>query len=213
MRHQIGPCERGFSHIVSRTTDQEDVRGSNLDVIVRLYRQRNLGKAVIELRSFAAMTFEDAVQHAGLAERFSPKKELWVRCDHQRRIPRLALDAVRRRLIAARIRKVGSFHELFSIVDSALGGIPSIGELVVYDTALRIGANLGFEPDRVYLHRGTRRGARPLGLNWRAEWLLPADLPKEFRSLPAWQVEDILCIFKDWFTGRGGRIATCGFAA
>lgn len=189
------------------------MRGNNLDVIVRLYRQRNLAKAVGELRSFAAMTFEDALHHAGLAQRFNPKKELWVRHDHQRRIPRLALHAARRRLRAAPLRKVGSFHELFSIVDSALGGIPGIGELMVYDTALRIGANLGLQPDRVYLHCGTRRGARALGLNWRAEWLLPPELPKEFRSLPAWQVEDILCIFKDWFTGRGRRIARCGSAA
>jgi hypothetical protein len=194
-------------------TDREGVRGNNLDVIVRLYRQRNLGNAVSELRSFAAMTFEDAVRHAGLAERFNPKKEHWVRCDHQRRIPRLALDAARRRLRAPPLRKVESFHELFSIVDSAVGGIPRIGELMVYDTALRIGANLGLEPDRVYLHRGTRRGARALGLNWRAEWLLPAELPKEFRSLPAWQVEDILCIFKDRFSGRGRRIARCARAA
>jgi hypothetical protein len=189
------------------------VRGNNLDVIVRLYRQRNLDKAVGELRSFAAMTCGDAVRHARLAERFNPKKGLWVRYDHQRRIPRLALDAARRQLRGAPLRRAGSFHELFSIVDSALGGIPRIGELMVYDTALRIGANLGLEPDRVYLHRGTRRGARALGLNWRAEWLPPAELPKEFRSLPPWQVEDILCIFKDWFTGRGRRIARCGWAA
>ena len=39
-----------------------------------------------------------------------------------------------------------------------------LGELTVYDVAHRIGAYLQLEPDVVYLHRGTRIGARYLGL-------------------------------------------------
>ncbi|MBI1997211.1 MAG: hypothetical protein HYW03_03845 [Deltaproteobacteria bacterium] len=77
---------------------------------------------------------------------------------------------------------------------------------MVYDTALRIGARLGLEPERVYIHSGTRVGARRLGLDWRAKWIEPKDLPKPLRSLPPWQVEDILCIYKDWFTqGRAAQ--------
>ena len=40
-----------------------------------------------------------------------------------------------------------------------------MGELVVYDTALRIGARFGLEPEKVYVHRGTREGVRKLGLD------------------------------------------------
>jgi len=38
-------------------------------------------------------------------------------------------------------------------------GIPGIGELAIYDTALRIAAKLRFEPAVVFLHAGTRIGA------------------------------------------------------
>lgn len=69
---------------------------------------------------------------------------------------------------------------------------------MVYDTALRIGAKLGLEPERVYLHAGTRVGARALGLDWRAPSILSQDLPSQLRLLPAWQVEDLLCIYKEY---------------
>ncbi len=76
---------------------------------------------------------------------------------------------------------------------------------------LRIGANLGLEPDRVYLHTGTRTGARRLGLGFRSAWIECQDLPEALRSLPPWQVEDILCIFKDWLAGLVGRTGRCAY--
>jgi hypothetical protein len=67
---------------------------------------------------------------------------------------------------------------------------------MVYDTAVRIGAYLGLEPDRVYLHAGTRRGARALGLGAGREWLEIRELPVQFRRLNGRRLEDILCIYK-----------------
>jgi hypothetical protein len=151
-----------------------------------------------ERESFAKEpTIEAAVSRAGVAERFNGKR--WVRYDHQRRIPRDALELARKSLLAAPLAHCSSFHELFQVVEAAIRPIPGIGELMVYDTALRVGARLGVEPDRVYIHSGTRVGARRLGLDARAPWIDRRDLPVQLRSLPPWQVEDILCIYKKWF--------------
>ena len=72
----------------------------SLEAALRAYQQRNLPKAECELRGFAKEpTVEMAVSRAGLAQRFNGKR--WVRCDHQRRIPRRALEVARQSLLAA----------------------------------------------------------------------------------------------------------------
>ena len=57
-------------------------------------------------------------------------------------------------------------------------------------------------PERVYLHRGTRKGARALGLDWRADSLDPRVLPKELADLEPREIEDFLCIYKDCLRPR-----------
>jgi hypothetical protein len=61
--------------------------------------------------------------------------------------------------------------------------VTGIGELYVYDTALRIGAKLGVFPEKVYLHAGTRIGVRNLGLDARRTALRMASLPRALRRL------------------------------
>lgn len=69
-------------------------------------------------------------------------------------------------------------------------------ELYVYDTTLRIGAKLGLLPKKVYLHAGTRVGAKALGFDGNARTLEISVLPKELRQLEPHEIEDALCIFK-----------------
>jgi hypothetical protein len=80
--------------------------------------------------------------------------------------------------------------------------VSGLGELWAYDTALRLGAHLGHLPARVYLHRGTRKGAENLGLNVTGETIEVKDLPDALRSLPPHESEDILCIYKDGFRSK-----------
>ena len=40
--------------------------------------------------------------------------------------------------------------------------VKGFGELSIYDTAVRIGAHLRIEPDKVYLHAGAREGIKAL---------------------------------------------------
>jgi hypothetical protein len=56
----------------------------------------------------------------------------------------------------------------------------------------------------VHLHRGTRTGARALGLDTSRSFLKPTDLPKEIRSLRPHEIEDFLCIYKHHFARRHG---------
>lgn len=179
--------------------------------VVRAYRQEHRWRGLDELRSFAdETTLRSAIARAGAAKRSDGK-----RYGHQRRLPARVLSQMQDRLLRSNFKVCSSFHQLYERVDEAIGSIHGVGDLAVYDTALRIGAKLGLSPDRVYLHRGTRQGARALGLNWRAPYLERKDLPAPLRKVPPREVEDILCIFKSFFdrtvrslagcVGRGGK--------
>lgn len=119
------------------------------------------------------------------------------RYDHQWRIRRTAMVEARKRLVAAQteIAGVESFLALLALVERLLLPIPGIGELYCYDSAARIGAYLGIHPDRVYLHRGTRAGARALRLPHTRPWLLLSEVPEQLSGRSAREVENILCIY------------------
>ena len=74
---------------------------------------------------------------------------------------------------------------------------------------------LALKPAKVYLHRGTAT-APALGLAYRGIAIELAELPPELRTLTAGEIEDVLCIYKDEFTGlprdcpeRGLRSGVC----
>jgi hypothetical protein len=147
-----------------------------------------------ELAFFRHKSLEKAVEHAALAcdgrgRRFS----------HQRRLKRRSLNrawsCLKDRM--PQIRKCSDFDELLGTIESACADIKGLGELYCYDTALRIGAQKGIAPAYVYLHRGTRDGARYLGLDSGTRYLTLSGLPPEFHRLAPREIEDFLCIFKE----------------
>ncbi len=161
--------------------------------IVRDYRKRFTANHQRGLDYFAACpSLDDAVTKAALAKNPEGKRSA-----HQRRLKQAVLERSRRRLVACDFRACKSFDELFTMVHEAIGGISGIGSLTVYDTTLKIGSFLNLEPKRVYLHSGTRIGARPL-LDVRGrDTIEVTELPKPFRTLAPHQIEDCLCIYKD----------------
>ena len=166
---------------------------SGLAAIVRSYRAQCERRALAELETFAAEpSLWSAVRRASFATAPDGK-----RYHHQRRLSTATLEAVHSMLQREPLAKCRSFHELHDMLREAIGPVHGVGRLMIYDTALRLGAKLGLEPERVYLHAGTRDGARNLGLDWRAESVEMKDLPMELHKLKARQVEDILCIYKD----------------
>jgi hypothetical protein len=143
---------------------------------------------------------EEAVSKAALAEMHNRKRH-----PHQRRIPGSALKVSEEVLLAnfTTLRRAKSFDDLIDHVDNLIRPIPDIGELTVYDTALRIGARFNLKPTRVYLHAGARDGARALGFDGRRATIEMDELPEPLRMLSAREVEDLLCIYKDSFGCHG----------
>jgi hypothetical protein len=142
-------------------------------------------------------SFEDAMRLATQAQDGRGR-----RYSHQRRIKLQAITGASRALaeVYDDLRKCSSFHELWSLIGSSLESIKGVRELYVYDCASRLGAHLGLQPERVYLHAGTREGAKNLGLltqrGVRTRWLEPRNLPLALRTLPPSDVENLLCIYK-----------------
>ncbi len=137
-----------------------------------------------------------AIRRSGLAVRPGPDGK---RYDHQRRLKASVLEEASRRLHRAKhlLQCAKTFDGLHDVVDEKIGPLRGIGPLMVYDTALRIGTKLGHKPRQVYLHSGTRQGARMLGLCWRMPSLPVECFPPELQELEPREIEDCLCIFKD----------------
>lgn len=137
-----------------------------------------------------------AIRIAALARTAGGKCE-----SHQRRIglkrlmPFERATQKRRRAVAAS----RSFDALMKLIEEARTA--GVGELAVYDTAVRVGQYLGLAPERVYLHAGTRAGAMALGLDTSRGVLERDELPAPLRRLSCDEVEDFLCIYKDALRG------------
>lgn len=143
------------------------------------------------LASFKRMAHRDAVKYAshGLTADGG-------RHPHQRRFTQKTLSAVHRKLQKADLKQYPDFESLHQAIDALLGKGEGAGPLLKYDTALRIGANLGVRPARVYLHSGTRIGAMALGFSGGESSIDRRSLPTEFHCLEPHELEDCLCIFK-----------------
>jgi hypothetical protein len=170
-----------------------NVRAAVEDYVLRHRRGHARELAYFRL---ARLSDEDAISMAALCRLPSGKRH-----PHQRRIPAASLQASCSRLVASLdvLRRCRTFEELHDLVNHLIRPIHKNGELAVYDTSLRIGARFNLAPDVVYLHRGTRAGARSLGLDWRAATLSMAALLEPFRELSASEAEDVLCIYEAWF--------------
>lgn len=166
-----------------------------LEAIVRTYVRKIRPRAQAEIDWFAHQPSLDAAIEKGALAINSRGK----RYSHQRRLTKVALRQAFRTLLdeSGAIGKARDFDELFRTIHAAVKPIPGIGELYVYDTSFRIGAKLNLFPTKVYLHAGTRRGVRALGLDHSAATLKVSALPKELGTLEPHELEDILCIFKD----------------
>lgn len=84
-----------------------------------------------------------------------------------------------------------SFHELYELIEQ--NRIRGIGLLTIYDTSLRIGMHLRLYPERVYLHRGAKKGAEKLlGMKIRSRTIEKDAFPNLSQYTCA-EIEDILC--------------------
>lgn len=122
---------------------------------------------------------------------------------HQYRINKQALETFTKKLLSKidSLKNSKTFKELHKKTCEIGNNEPGIGKLTCYDTATRIGYKLCLYPEYVYLHAGTKDGAKKLlKSNYVNKLTIPKSFfPKEFEGLSCDEIEDILCIFKNRF--------------
>jgi hypothetical protein len=186
---------------------QSNTLGGLVDCYLKMQNDRS-GESGNPLRSLLEGyrelgDFKKAVEHAidakelvgssyGQLAKFSGKRH-----GHQRRIEKDALTVVQQVLIPKKLKGMKSFDELHAHVTATCLGIKGIGQLYIYDAALRIGAALDLSPELVHLHAGTKKGVKALGLNAKNSSLPVNAFPKAIQKLKPHEIEDFLCIFKD----------------
>lgn len=175
---------------------QANYQVTDLEAIVEHYKRNNRSRIRATREHYSSLaSIDEAIENAGMAWRPDGKRH-----GHQTRIKRAALEEATRRLLESKelLRQCKDFEELYRLVDETIRPISGIGELTVYDTADRLGMHLRRAPERVYLHAGTKDGARRLGLD-DGPTIAMEELPEPLRELEPYEVEDCLCIYKDHF--------------
>ncbi|HET6842343.1 MAG TPA: hypothetical protein VFK06_11770 [Candidatus Angelobacter sp.] len=163
------------------------------DEIVADYIREYREAARTEMRLFEIQRSPSvAIRKAALCELPSGKRH-----PHQWRIPKAILEQAEARLQAIRrkLAKADDFAALHGLVEGEIGSIKGIGALTVYDIAHRVGAHFGKAPMLVYLHAGTRMGARVFNIS--GDSFDPRILPNAFSRMTPSEIEDCLCIYKD----------------
>lgn len=138
-------------------------------------------------------SLEKAIEKAALALDEDEKRSA-----HHRRRTAVQLSRGKSALVAALpdLRRCKNFDKLHNLVRKATKPIKGLGKLYTYDTANLIGAHLRLSPERVYLHSGTRKGARALGFSGGLAYLMPSQLPARLQVLKPYEMEDFLCIYE-----------------
>ena len=181
-------------------TDDQNLR-SYAD-IVAAYRQEYADAHRAEMNWFGdpRQTLSGAVHRACGTQVPKRHGKGLKRHSHQpfRSVPDDALLEAASRLESRRadIGAAADFAGLHALVDAGIRPISGIGELAVYDIALRIGAYRGLRPTEVYLDAGTREGAAAHGLDASRKSVPMTSLPVEFLLLSADEAEDVLCIYR-----------------
>lgn len=170
------------------------MKAAKLNNIIKHYRQdilKNPDRHIVDCTH--ATNFHLAIELAATARTTTGKKH-----PHQWRVPSAVLSHFAKVLVdnAGEIRKVKSFNELYERVEACK--VKGVGELTIYDTAHRIGSHLGLNPDKVYLHSGTRIGAEKLIGRVKEKSITRHQLPLIIATsdLTEVEIEDILCRYK-----------------
>jgi hypothetical protein len=141
-----------------------------------------------------SQSFDNVLERAAWAKRDDNKRH-----SHQYRAPQASLKQMEITLKRnkEKLKKISNFEYLISLIGHFVEKIPNLGELYIYDTSLRIGRHLRLSPEFVYLHSGTREGAKALKLPHTSRYLKPSELPKCLQIASPEIIEDFLCVCRD----------------
>ena len=169
----------------------------NLEEIVNDYLNKSahlLDREICFFRTLPSLT--ETISRAAMAETSQGK-----RSSHQPayRFSPEELETAKQYLlgIEEQVRVCETFEELKCLVNKAIVPIYKNAILYIYDTAWKVGAKLDLEPEAVYLHAGTLKGAKALGLNVKRDSIESHELPASLQRLRPIHIENLLCIYKD----------------
>jgi hypothetical protein len=178
--------------------------------IVQDYRWRYVGKTEEELAWFRGQpTVADAIRKAAFA-----LKPNGARYSHQRWLKDETARMAAEIMLAheAEIAAAPDFESLHELLGRLLAQVPGAGEMYLYDTAFRLSGKFGRPPTRVFLHRGTRDGARAIGFDSGRAHIEMTELPEPLQVLKAYEVEDVLCLYKNDLAGSNSKTKRSGCA-
>jgi hypothetical protein len=164
------------------------------DDVVDDYIRRWRHKVLAERQFFKDCSYQKAIRYAGRCMRSDDKRQ----GHHQRRSQEtlIEVESVVREC-AEEMRACKTFHELHELIHREIHPIYDVGPLLVYDAATNIGAHLGLNPDRIYLHSGTAEGAKAILRIGSRKTINRSELPSAFMRLRCWEIEICLCLYKD----------------
>ena len=172
---------------------------TKLEEIIDDYKKKCLPDVENEIEWFTEpTTLNDQIDRACSSMMSWNKKHM-----HQASIPPVSLlsCATAIKNVHKNLKQCNNFDELHGLIASTIANVNPrrIGRLTIYDIALRIGWNLKKCPDVVYLHAGTRIGAKVLIPKLTGYTLSIDRLPLAFQVLTPSQAEDVLCRYADDF--------------
>jgi hypothetical protein len=188
---------------------RHDIKKMSDEAILNDYKKNFKEIIEDELNGFrdASLTLDDCIKNS-----FNYKdlgNLIWKKHNHQYRVPKDVVNKVIKILLQdrAKMQNESDFTGLHNIIAGLISGIKYIGELTVYDIALRIGARLEKYPKEVYLHRGSLEGAVVLlGKNAVKDRIVEKSVfPDVFRDLESYEIEHILCIYRNNFIPFASR--------
>lgn len=93
-----------------------------------------------------------------------------------------------------RLRALPTFEDIHAELER--NKIKGIGPLTIYDTATMLAFPLGKFPQKVYLHAGTAKGARALGVKGEVvDKQVFVNICPDFQKLTPAEIEDFLCVY------------------
>ena len=167
----------------------------DLDEIVQEYIDNCREDARKELEWFAeAGNLRAAIRKAARSVQENGKRH-----PHQYRIPAELLEGFEKELVAreSKLASGKSFDDLMKTGSEAAAEIWKRPRLTLYDVVSRIAFFRKMKPNKIYLHAGVREGAKALNVDDKLPFISHADLPRPFRRLGAYEIEDCLCIYKE----------------
>jgi hypothetical protein len=119
---------------------------------------------------------------------------------HQKRIPNSILNRFTLKLLRKKkeIQLVSNFKSLYLLIDH--NKISGIGDLTVYDTALRIGFYLKVYPTKLFVQAGSKIGyMRLVNVSHVSNPVDNGCIPECLRKVKKYHLENFLCIYKECF--------------